>query len=1132
MTQRLTKEIKYIRLPEQRIREIEELVRSWPYETKAFMRARLNQYRPRFTSLNNLLDALRSLFMQPKERKFVILKDPSILTDWQKRFELSGQTNPQEAWHKILEKEVSVGDYEYLLYLLEKELADIHVPDELKKLFNKIYRAHIRKEYISDPEVPKAPLLLFVGPSGAGKTATVTETVEKVIFINEVQPEVDLQKKKEALLAGEPIWKTLEMVDPDLVTEINRQKKLRFYKRLSKIPLVNSIFKKVISTNLSDLEEQSLPVDYAMVTPNDYQTALAGEPGNYFKKALGDPRKSAIRHVEEAHSAFGKASGRESGVERQQRTLIDTSNIVIDEIINGRRDCLLIATSDQPERFDSAIYRRFVGKGKIIDISDFWMTADNLQEVVRMELLRSNIHVGTEDDPYCGIDGICLDPNETHVAVEKLYTIFKERSLKVIPSYVRKLINSIIQIRGDFKPEYLDDAFLVRKAFELVAKNSYGDLYKKVVDKMDRDVHWQDYVGSVKDVFSEMSNNCLYYGVSEEKGVVLNGPPGGGKTFLVRAWLSENSDIHDISTSPSALQDPVNPVEGAVDNLEKVYDIAKMIAPTVIFFDEGDSLAPKRSQTGGSPTDRLTNKFLNLIDGEIPLNQVFTVLTTNRLDILDPALIRSKRLKVMEISGHMGRDDIKDIVRQAVADIPLASDVDVDTIVESAKEICNTPADYTAFVEKAMSLRNTEYEVLTRFRSQGGEQLEVRENFFKFNFKTLIGILEAIEAPKALITGIKKNPASVTDRYDEILDQTSRVDSIENYPVVVSHLKSAVREISGSPVRKGKVQLDKFLEAELSQEPQVGFIIGVGANDMAGVLLPIATSLTYKLGDDRVLVTGAVSSSGSATAQMDMAVKMTQQSAQEALTMVKNYLQGLYPKVSMPKLLGEYLSQYTIHHQLLSASYNVGGPSAGYALAINTLSSILQLPVWHDFGITGAPWTKGVKKDEVGGSVIIGGHRKKTEQVLLHLRRMFMPLQNYYDLEKEFIYGFWGREKDILGVTHFGDLVPEIMWLDDECEAIQNDLIKTRLEYKRNKYMSNKTDPNMKQHILNRKETLREVVEAEIVKRLRSVHTYLTNPGRDQLLSVSEIFAKEDHGRFYEFRMAFGKIKEKIRAME
>jgi transitional endoplasmic reticulum ATPase len=77
--------------------------------------------------------------------------------------------------------------------------------------------------------------------------------------------------------------------------------------------------------------------------------------------------------------------------------------------------------------------------------------------------------------------------------------------------------------------------------------------------------------------------------------------------------------------------------------------------------------------------------------------------------------------------------------------------------------------------------------------------------------------------------------------------------------------------------------------------------------------------------------------------------------------MVKNYLQGLEPKVSTARLLGDFLEDYTIHHQLLSASYNVGGPSAGYALAINTLSALLLIPVFNDFGITGAPWTKGVK---------------------------------------------------------------------------------------------------------------------------------------------------------------------------
>jgi hypothetical protein len=70
------------------------------------------------------------------------------------------------------------------------------------------------------------------------------------------------------------------------------------------MPLIRLIFKKSISHHLSELEEQHLLVDYSRITPNDYQTALSGEPGNYLKKAFGQPYQTSIRHLEEAHSAF------------------------------------------------------------------------------------------------------------------------------------------------------------------------------------------------------------------------------------------------------------------------------------------------------------------------------------------------------------------------------------------------------------------------------------------------------------------------------------------------------------------------------------------------------------------------------------------------------------------------------------------------------------------------------------------------------------------------------------------------------------------------------------------------------------------------------------------------------------
>jgi len=383
-------------------------------------------------------------------------------------------------------------------------------------------------------------------------------------------------------------------------------------------------------------------------------------------------------------------------------------------------------------------------------------------------------------------------------------------------------------------------------------------------------------------------------------------------------------------------------------------------------------------------------------------------------------------------------------------------------------------------------------------------------NFVKFNFKTLVGILDAVQAPPKIRAQVKEDPIVFLTQYDKIIELLSWIKDVEEYPLMPSHLHSARREISQSPAKKSKVQLDEFLEAELSQEPQVGFIIGVGASDVAGVLLPIATSLTYNLGAEKVMVTGAVSPSAPAAAELDMAVKMTRQSAQEALTMVENYLQELDSKISMSRLIGDFLAHYTIHHQLLSASYNVGGPSAGYALALNTLSTLLYIPVYNDFGITGAPWTKGVKRGEVGGSVIIGGHKKKAQKVLFHLRRMYVPLQNYKDLEPDFLENYWLQGKDLLGVTHFGDLVPEVMSFGEEYEKILLELIDMRIDYKLRKFQGNKLNNDTKAEILTKKLLLKDKAEKEILSRLNALRKYLRTPERDPHISLEEIFRQRE----------------------
>src|SRR3989339_815651 len=274
MAKRTTKEKIFIKLPEESIKKTESLVASWSYDTKAFVRSRLNQYRPPHPLISFIKEAFFFLFfMRRKTRKMNVLNNPEILMDWKKRFLYSGETNPGASWNMIIEKELTRAEYRYLIAVLDKELTDLHVPFELEETFDKIYRAHIRKEHIEDPDVPKAPIILIEGTSGSGKSATVREALEKVVFRNEVIPMVDWKKKKEEILATHSLFTSLEEVDPEFAMKIAGKRKQFFYNRLARIPVLRFIFKKRIMNNLTYFEERGISVDSSIITPNDYQTA-------------------------------------------------------------------------------------------------------------------------------------------------------------------------------------------------------------------------------------------------------------------------------------------------------------------------------------------------------------------------------------------------------------------------------------------------------------------------------------------------------------------------------------------------------------------------------------------------------------------------------------------------------------------------------------------------------------------------------------------------------------------------------------------------------------------------------------------------------------------------------------------
>ncbi len=1087
----------HVSLSEARIKQIEELVAGWSNETRRFVLRRLHQYNPHRSAFKRLFLFIRELFFK-EERNFKLLQNPSLLNDWHNRFEAAGSQDATAAWNKILARELDQHDHQYLSYLLEKETIDTFVPSSIASIFDKLYHAFILKEYSDDPEIPRAPLILVIGNSGSGKSATIKQAIEETFFSSEVKPVVDLKTKRDEVMANQPIWRSLTEVDPELAVRIELRRKRVKLRLFSRLPIIRYIFRNRISQALSTLDEEGVRVDYAMITPNDYQTAFAGEPGNFLRKAMGNPARLCLRHMEEAHSAFGVADER-SSIKSQQSTLVDAANIILDEIAHGRRDCILIATTDQPEQLDPAIYRRFVERGLIIDVNDIWEDPANLREVVCLELRRKNHPKDprTPRSPH-------LSEDELDRAVEKLYPIFHQRSLRITPAYTRRLISSLITIKGCFSLECLDDQLLVRDALKTVARNVHGSIYNKVVSQMDRSVAWKEYIGGIKNEFSEMANNALFYKINDEKGVVLTGPPGSGKTFMVRAWLGDNHDVQDICANLSDLTDVNSPLEGMVANLERIYDIAKMISPAMVFFDEGDAVAPRRSPQGGSPYDKITNKFLSIIDGETPLHRVFTVLTTNRLDIIDPALIRSKRLKVLNVTGHLREDDCSSIVAQEMEGIPLAEGLSIAEITRQANALCETPADYTAYAEKVRSLRTTELEVIQKLQDIAEGDNEGKIRFVRFNYKILLGLLEGMMPDSALTQTARQGEEGLLSRLDEVVARLTRIKDDKDFPITRWHLQNARQQLASSPLRKGKQQLEDFLETELSEEPQVGFVVGVGANDVSGIILPIASALVYRMFPEKIVVTGAVSTSSAAGAELDLAVQMTHQSSREALTLVESYLQSLLPEVNVSRLLGEYLDGYSLHHQLLSTSYNVGGPSAGFALAINTLSILVNLPVLNDFGITGAPWIKGARKGEIGASVIIGGHRKKTEKVLQYLQRMYMPVQNYLDMEPEVLEAYRVIGKDVLAVSSFSSLVPEVFYINADHQALLQDFFQQRLEIALSPATSESLE-GMKEKNNRLGAELRQITEDQIRQRLRAIEKHMQNK-ETGFESLEEIF--------------------------
>ncbi len=206
------------------------------------------------------------------------------------------------------------------------------------------------------------------------------------------------------------------------------------------------------------------------------------------------------------------------------------------------------------------------------------------------------------------------------------------------------------------------------------------------------DVRWGDIGGldDVKRLLKETVEWPLRYSglfqhakTSPPKGILLYGPPGTGKTLIAKALATE-SEVNFISVKgPALLSKWVGESERGV---REVFKKAKQASPCIVFFDEIDALAPQRGAGGDAQvSERVVSQLLSEMDGIEEMKGVVVLAATNRLDIVDPALLRAGRFEVLVQMPIPDRKTRLAIFQAHTRGRPLAPDVDLSSLAGRTK---------------------------------------------------------------------------------------------------------------------------------------------------------------------------------------------------------------------------------------------------------------------------------------------------------------------------------------------------------------------------------------------------------------------------------------------------------------
>ena len=334
----------------------------------------------------------------------------------------------------------------------------------------------------------------------------------------------------------------------------------------------------------------------------------------------------------------------------------------------------------RPGRFDREIEIGIPNKEGRLEILQIHTRNMPLSDDVNLESLASVTH---------GFVGADLEALSKEAAIRALRRILPEIDFESenVPA---EILNKIIVDVNDFQEALKDvEPSAMREVLVEVPTVKWSDVggLEEVKEELREAVEWPL---KYPELFSRLD-------AKPPKGVLLYGPPGTGKTLLARAVANE-SEANFISVKgPELLSRWVGESERGV---REIFRKARQASPTIVFFDELDSIAPTRGGGYGDShvTERVVSQFLTEIDGLEELKGVVVIGATNRLDMVDTAILRPGRFDKILNVPLPDLEARREIMKIHSGKKPLAEDVDLnkiafDTVGYSGADlesICNT----------------------------------------------------------------------------------------------------------------------------------------------------------------------------------------------------------------------------------------------------------------------------------------------------------------------------------------------------------------------------------------------------------------------------------------------------------